>query len=190
MILLSFALICRLAHLEIEYLMNSSGGVAAKSSGLLSVRISLATILDRYFGLTASPLLMSTHLSLMGGIHVAWKHYSRRTLRQTCICSTQPTLLLEPLRPILASVRVRSNHPNMTSMPAPRMRPHRPLQHHPCPCTSCTLCLRHTSSTVPMLLCKWFGKDVVDISRQLALCPPSDEHDDDSLDIFWIGLWP
>ena len=69
--LLGLARRCRLAHLDMRYLMNSSGGVATNNSGLSSIFISLATILDLYFGCNSSPLLMSTHLSLMGARPVA-----------------------------------------------------------------------------------------------------------------------
>ena len=62
---------CRLAHLDMRCLMNSSEGVAANSLGRFSTLIYVVTILDRYFGCSVSPIFMSTDLSLMGSRNVA-----------------------------------------------------------------------------------------------------------------------
>ena len=46
---------------------DSSGGVGAKMASYPAMRISRATRRLRYFGFSSSPLLTSTHLTLMGG---------------------------------------------------------------------------------------------------------------------------
>ena len=54
-----------LAHIEIMALTAPNGGVAANRSGRLSFFISLATNRERQCSRTASPLLVSSHLTVL-----------------------------------------------------------------------------------------------------------------------------
>ena len=79
----------RLTVLEMRIFKASRGGMAANSPSLAEPpccpRISLATYLERYTSVLSSPLLMSTHLALIGLRWVRLRQLAKGTVSHTPI---------------------------------------------------------------------------------------------------------